>query len=62
MGAVPRYSDGGGCQYHDDDEDGSRLKSTYGDNYDRRVALKGKYDPYNFFRINQNIMQVKNSR
>jgi hypothetical protein len=38
-----------------DDEDGSRLKATYGDNYDRLVSLKGKYDPTNFFRVNQNI-------
>jgi FAD/FMN-containing dehydrogenase len=38
-----------------DDGDDSRLKATYADNYDRLVALKGKYDPTNFFRVNQNI-------
>ena len=41
---------------------GNRLKATYGDNYDRLVALKGKYDPDNFFRTNQNIGPMKNSR
>ena len=38
-----------------DDGDDSRLKATYGDNYDRLVALKAKYDPTNFFCVNQNI-------
>ena len=61
--AVHPYSDGGGyVNFMMDDEDGSRLKATYGDNYDRLVALKGKYDPANFFRINQNIGPMKNSR
>jgi FAD/FMN-containing dehydrogenase len=38
-----------------DDGDDSRLRATYGDNYDRLVALKAKYDPTNFFSVNQNI-------
>ena len=36
-------------------EETSRVKSAYGSNYDRLVALKDKYDPENFFRMNQNI-------
>lgn len=32
-----------------------RIKATYRDNYDRLVEIKQKYDPGNFFRINQNI-------
>jgi FAD/FMN-containing dehydrogenase len=37
-------------------EEGSgRVKATYGDNYDRLVAIKTKYDPANLFRTNQNI-------
>jgi hypothetical protein len=54
--ATHPYSTGGGyVNFMMDDEDQSRLKATYGDNYQRLVALKGKYDPANFFRINQNI-------
>lgn len=32
-----------------------RVKEAYGDNYDRLVALKNKYDPQNLFCMNQNI-------
>jgi hypothetical protein len=54
--AIHPYSDGGGyVNFMMDDEDDSRLKATYGDNYARLVSLKGKYDPTNFFRVNQNI-------
>jgi len=31
------------------------VKKTYGGNYERLVAIKKKYDPDNFFRVNQNI-------
>ncbi len=37
------------------DEGQERVKKTYGDNYERLVAIKTKYDPENFFRVNQNI-------
>jgi hypothetical protein len=37
------------------DEAEGRIRSTYGDNYDRLVAIKKKFDPTNFFRVNQNI-------
>ena len=37
------------------DEGQDRIRATYGDNYDRLVAIKEKYDPTNFFRVNQNI-------
>jgi FAD/FMN-containing dehydrogenase len=37
------------------DEGEERVKTTYGDNYKRLVQIKTKYDPDNFFRVNQNI-------
>lgn len=37
------------------DEGQERVKATYRDNYPRLAAIKKKYDPKNFFRVNQNI-------
>jgi hypothetical protein len=51
----PHCNGGGYVNFMMDDEGDARLRATYGDNYDRLVALKGKYDPTNFFRVNQNI-------
>ena len=31
------------------------MLDAYGENYDRLVALKNKYDPKNIFGVNQNI-------
>jgi FAD/FMN-containing dehydrogenase len=45
-----RYSN-----YLDDDEAGDPSAAAYGVNYRRLQELKPKYDPQNFFRINQNI-------
>jgi hypothetical protein len=36
-------------------ESDGRVRAAYGPNYQRLVALKNKYDPTNFFRLNQNI-------
>jgi berberine-like enzyme len=38
-----------------EDERDPLARSAYGPNYDRSVALKKKYDPSNFFRMNHNI-------
>jgi FAD/FMN-containing dehydrogenase len=37
------------------DEGEDRIRATYRGNYDRLAAIKAKYDPENFFRVNQNI-------
>ncbi len=37
------------------DEGEERVRAAYGVNYERLVALKNKYDPTNFFSLNQNI-------
>lgn len=41
--------------YMSEGEDEKRIRAAYGTNYDRLVKMKNKYDPTNFFRINQNI-------
>jgi FAD/FMN-containing dehydrogenase len=38
-----------------DGEGDERIRATYGDNYERLAQIKAKYDPDNFFRVNQNI-------
>jgi hypothetical protein len=37
------------------DEGDERVRATYGANYERLTRVKHKYDPGNFFRVNQNI-------
>jgi FAD/FMN-containing dehydrogenase len=38
-----------------EDEGSVRVRAAYGSNYERLAELKRKYDPTNFFRLNQNI-------
>ena len=40
-------------------EGADRIRAAYGPVYDRLVALKTKYDPSNFFRLNQNIRPTR---
>jgi hypothetical protein len=41
------------------EDEAIRVKSAYGTNYNRLAALKKKYDPDNFFRLNNNIVPEK---
>lgn len=53
--ALHPYSAGGAYVNFMMDEGEERVKATYGDNYERLVTIKNKYDPNNLFRVNQNI-------
>ncbi len=53
--ALHPYSAGGAYVNFMMDEGEDRIKATYGNNYERLVTIKNKYDPTNFFRVNQNI-------
>ena len=44
--------------YLADDEDNAATAAAYGPNYRRLQQLKAKYDPKNFFRMNQNILPL----
>ncbi|HEU5022537.1 MAG TPA: FAD-binding oxidoreductase [Bryobacteraceae bacterium] len=53
------FSMGGGYVNFMMEEGDERIRATYRDNYDRLAAVKAKYDPDNFFRVNQNIRPAK---
>lgn len=53
--ALHPYSAGGAYVNFMMDEGEERVKATYGNNYERLVTIKNKYDPTNLFRVNQNI-------
>ncbi len=51
----PQVSQAAYVNFLDRDDGADRIRAAYGENYDRLVALKRKYDPTNFFRMNQNV-------
>jgi FAD/FMN-containing dehydrogenase len=51
----PFFAAGRYVNYLDDDEIGDSVAAAYGPNYRRLQRIKAKYDPKNFFRMNQNI-------
>ena len=53
--AVHPYSAGGAYVNFMMEEGQDRVKTSFRDNYARLTAIKQKYDPSNFFRVNQNI-------
>jgi hypothetical protein len=53
--ALRPYTAGGAYINMIMDEGQERVKAAYRDNYQRLVEIKNKYDPTNFFHVNQNI-------
>ncbi len=53
--ALHPYSAGGAYSNFMMDEGQERVRKSYLQNYDRLAGIKKKYDPYNLFRVNQNI-------
>ncbi|MCM4155338.1 FAD-binding oxidoreductase [Gramella sp. AN32] len=53
--ALKPYAMGGAYVNFMMNEGQDRIKASYKDNYDRLVKVKTKYDPTNFFHVNQNI-------
>ena len=51
----PFFTSGRYVNYLGEDEVGDPVPSAYGPNYHRLQELKTKYDPTNFFHVNQNI-------
>ncbi len=53
--ALHPYSAGGAYINFLMEEGQERVQASFRDNYDRLATIKKKYDPTNFFRVNQNI-------
>jgi len=55
----PFLAPGRYVNYLDDEESGDPVLAAYGSNYARLQQLKAKYDPENFFHMNQNIRPAR---
>lgn len=53
--AIHQFNSGGAYVNFMMEEGDERLQATFGPNYPRLARIKGRYDPDNVFRINQNI-------
>ncbi|MDX8532881.1 FAD-binding oxidoreductase [Mesorhizobium sp. VK25A] len=51
----PHNGEGGYVNFMMDDEGEARVRASYGTNYERLREVKRTYDPFNIFRVNQNI-------
>jgi FAD/FMN-containing dehydrogenase len=51
----PTSAGGGYVNFMMAEEGSDRVRASYGQNYDRLARIKGRYDPDNFFHVNQNI-------
>jgi hypothetical protein len=59
--ALHPYGSGGAyVNFMMDGEGEERIRASYGENYDQLARVKAKYDPENFFRVNQNIRPSAN--
>ena len=59
--ALHPYSSGGAYLNFIMNEGQDRIKASYKHNYNRLAKIKRKYDPENFFSVNQNILPVRES-
>ncbi|HEX9830423.1 MAG TPA: BBE domain-containing protein, partial [Thermodesulfobacteriota bacterium] len=59
--ALHPYSMGGAYINFMMEEGEERIRGSYGDTYEQLAKIKAKYDPENFFHINQNIKPQKNN-
>ena len=50
------FASGGVYSNYLDHDDSNKIRSSFGSNYSRLQEVKNKYDPNNFFRLNQNII------
>ena len=57
--AMTPYSTGGAYLNFMGEEGADRVRAAYGENYARLVDVKRRYDPTNFFHLNQNIPPEK---
>jgi FAD/FMN-containing dehydrogenase len=58
--ALHPYSAGGAYINFMMEEGEDRIRASYRGNYDRLAEIKGRYDPDNLFRTNQNIVPAGN--
>ncbi len=52
---IAAYGTGGEYINNQTDDDEERVRAAFGDNYDRLVEIKRRWDPENLFQVNQNI-------
>lgn len=57
----PFLEEGAYVNYLGEGEGPARVRAAYGANYERLATVKAKYDPDNFFRLNQNIAPRQNA-
>jgi hypothetical protein len=58
----PFGAGGGYVNFMMEGEGEDRIRATYEGNFDKLVQIKAKYDPDNFFRVNQNIRPDANEK